>query len=82
MLLPTGPKHFDPMRKVEVVVYIMDRFATHCITVFCDLTGYDRNKIGTAPTPFIDESKPAYRNTAGYRAACESEGSVTTDAGR
>ena len=25
--------------------------------MFCDLTGYDRNKIGTAPTPFIDESK-------------------------
>ncbi len=25
--------------------------------MFCDLTGYDRNKIGTAPAPFIDESK-------------------------
>ena len=50
-------QHFDPKRKAEVVVYSMERFATKCITVFCGLTGYDRNKIGTAPTPFIDESK-------------------------
>ena len=35
----------------------MERFAKECITVLCDLTGYDRNKIGTAPTPFINESK-------------------------
>ena len=28
--------------------------------MFCDLTGYDENKIGTAPTPFIDESKDPF----------------------
>ncbi len=35
----------------------MERFARDCITVFCDLTGYDKGKVGTAPTPFVDESK-------------------------
>ena len=28
-----------------------------CVKVFCDLTGYDENKIKPAPTSFIDESK-------------------------
>ncbi len=35
----------------------MERFAKDCINVFCELTGCDKTKIGTAPTPFIDESK-------------------------
>ena len=35
----------------------MERFARGCVTVFCDLTGYDIKKVGTAPTPFIDESQ-------------------------
>ena len=35
----------------------MGRFAKECVDVFCELTGYDKGKVGTAPTPFIDESK-------------------------
>ncbi len=37
----------------------MERFAWECVTVFYDLTGYDIKKVGTAPTPFIDESQDA-----------------------
>jgi hypothetical protein len=47
---------YDPNRKVEVVSYNMERFATDCVNVFCDLSGFDRSKVGTAPTPFIDEA--------------------------
>ncbi len=35
----------------------MQSFADECVKVFCDLTGYDENKIKPAPTPFTDESK-------------------------
>ena len=35
----------------------MQNFAEECVKEFCDLTGYDENKIKPAPTPFIDESK-------------------------
>ena len=35
----------------------MERFARDCVSVICELTGYDKGKVGTAPTPFIDESK-------------------------
>ena len=35
----------------------MERFAKECFAVFCDLTGYDKTMIRTAPTPFIDESE-------------------------
>ena len=48
---------YNPNRKVKLAVYSMVRFARDCVTVFCDLTGYDKGKVGTAPTPFVDESK-------------------------
>ncbi len=48
---------YNPNQKVKLVVYSMERFARDCVTVFCDLTGYDKGKVGTAPTPFVDESK-------------------------
>ena len=35
----------------------MERFAKDCVTVFCDLAGYDKGKVGTAPAPLVDESK-------------------------
>ena len=49
-------KIYDPERKVEVVSYNMERFATDCVNVFCELSGFDKAKVGTAPTPFIDEA--------------------------
>ena len=50
-------KLYDPKRKVEVVSYNMERFAKDCVTAFCELSGYPKAKVGTAPTPFLDESK-------------------------
>ena len=47
---------YDPNRKVEVVVYNMERFAKDCVSVFCQLSGYSIDKVGTAPTPFLDEA--------------------------
>ncbi len=35
----------------------MERFAKDCVTAFCELSGYLKAKVGTAPTPFLDESK-------------------------
>ena len=35
----------------------MERFAKDCVTAFCELSGYPKAKVGTAPTPFLDESK-------------------------
>ncbi len=32
-------------------------FVDECVNVFCDLAGYDENKIKPVPTPFTDESK-------------------------
>ena len=49
-------KLYDPNRKVELVIYNMERFAKDCVNVFCELSGYAQTKVGTAPTPF-DESK-------------------------
>ena len=46
-----------PNQKAKFFVYNMERFAKECVTVFCDLTDYDIKKVGTAPTPFIDESQ-------------------------
>ena len=34
----------------------MERFAVDCVTVFCELSGWDRNQTGTAPTPFLEEA--------------------------
>ena len=48
---------YDPKRKVEVVSYNMERFAKDCVSVFCELSGYPEANVGTAPTPFLDESK-------------------------
>ncbi len=47
---------YDPDKKVSVVVYNMERFAQDCVNVFCELSGYAKNKVGSAPTPFLDES--------------------------
>ncbi len=47
---------YDPERTVSVVSYNMERFAVDCVNVFCELSGWDRNKVGTAPTPFLEES--------------------------
>ncbi len=47
---------YDPNKKVSVVAYNMERFAQGCVDVFCELSGYAKNKLGTAPTPFLDES--------------------------
>ena len=46
-----------PKRKVEVVSYNMERFTKDCVSVFCEFSGYPKAKVGTAPTPFLDESK-------------------------
>ncbi len=35
----------------------MERFAKDCVSVFCELSGYDKPKVGAAPNPFLDESK-------------------------
>ena len=50
-------KLHDPKRRVEVVSYNMERFAKDCVTAFCELSGYLKAKVGTAPTQFLDESK-------------------------
>ena len=50
-------KLYDPNRKVELVVYSMERFAKDCVNVFCELAGCDKTNVGAAPTPFLDESK-------------------------
>ena len=34
----------------------MEKFADDCVNVFCELSGYAKVKVGTAPTPFLDES--------------------------
>ena len=34
----------------------MERFAKDCVNVFCELSGYAKDKVGTAPTPFLDEA--------------------------
>ena len=47
---------YDPSKKVSVVSYNMERFAEDCVDVFCELSGYAKNKVGTAPTPFLDEA--------------------------
>ena len=47
---------YDPERKVQVVSYDMERFAKGCVTAFCELSGYALNKVGTAPTPSLDEA--------------------------
>ena len=55
----------------------MERFAKDCVGVFSEISRYATNKVGTAPTPFLDESKdplvvieePAKKGTNGQNAA-------------
>ena len=54
--VPPVARLYDPNRKVEVVSYNMERFAKDCVTVICELSGYEKAKVGSAPTPFLDES--------------------------
>ncbi len=34
----------------------MERLASDCVNVFCELSGYNKARVGAAPTPFIDEA--------------------------
>ena len=43
---------YNSCQKVKLIVYNMERFAKGCVTVFCDLTGYDVKRVGAAHTPF------------------------------
>ena len=48
--------------------------------MFCELTGYDNKKAGTAPTPFIDESKDplaATQEAAGLLAKAGTTGELS-----
>ena len=47
---------YDKNKTVTVVSYNMERFAEDCVNVFCELSGYAKNKVGTAPTPFHEEA--------------------------
>ena len=49
-------KIYDPDKKVSVVVYSMERFAQDCVNVFCELSECSKSRVGSAPTPFLDES--------------------------
>ena len=44
-------KIYDPDKKVSVVVYNMERFAQSCVSVFCELSGYAKNKVGSDAVP-------------------------------
>ena len=50
-------KLYDHQRKVEVVSYNVERLAKDCVSVFCELSGYPKANVGTAPTPFLVVSK-------------------------
>ena len=47
---------YDKNKNVTVVSYNMERFADDCVNVFCELSGYAKSKVGTAPTPFLEEA--------------------------
>jgi hypothetical protein len=47
---------YGPNHKASVVSYNMERFAQDCVNVFCELSGYAQNKVGTVPTPFLEEA--------------------------
>ena len=72
-------KLYDPNKKVELVVNSMERFAKDCVTAFYEFSGYAKNKVGAAPTPFLDESndplvaieEPAKKGTNGQKHAPE-----------
>ena len=51
-------KLYDSNRKVELAVHIMERFATAPLRErILRMSGYVRNKVGTARTPFLDETR-------------------------
>mgnify|MGYP000709676108 CR=1 FL=1 len=54
-------RHIDNIWKVVVAVYSMKKLAKECGRVLCELTGAGRTMLGTAPTPFLDESKEPFR---------------------
>ena len=77
-------KIHDPNRKVEVVTYNMERFAKDCVSVFCQLSGYSIDKVGTAPTPFLEEANdpPIMLDEASAAETTKgTEGSSTAEAG-
>jgi hypothetical protein len=43
----------------------MQDFAEECVTVFCNLSGYENQKLKPALTPFLDESKDPVSIIAG-----------------
>ena len=47
---------YDPSKKVSVVAYHMERVAQDCVNVFCELSGCAKNRVGTAPAPFLEEA--------------------------
>ncbi len=58
----------------------MKRFAKDSISVFCELSGCDKTKVGTAPTPFIDEFKDPLvitQEPKGSSAGAESSGELS-----
>jgi hypothetical protein len=55
----------DPKRKIVGKVYNMQDFSEECVTVFCNLSGYDKQKLKPALTPFLDESKDPVSVIAG-----------------
>ena len=60
-------RNIETCWKVVVAVYNMEDFAKECVRVFCELTGYDRTRVGTAPIPFFMNLKthsPSSRATS------------------
>ncbi len=53
---PPVARIYDPNKKASAVAYNMERFAQDCVNVFCELSGYAKNKVGTALTPFLEEA--------------------------
>ena len=47
----------DRSRKITGKAYAMQEFVDGCVDRYCELTGWPKEKIRGAPTPFIDESK-------------------------
>ena len=47
----------DDKRIIRGVISEMQDFTDSCIDQYCSLTGYSRERITPAPTPFLDESK-------------------------
>ncbi len=61
---------YDPNKKVSVVSYNMERFAQDCVDALCELSGCAKNKVGTAPTPFLDEANAPVAGTPRARRTC------------